>query len=170
MIYPAKIATFLGWTDLRPWFAERLEYRFVPEKACWQWSSNFMHVRTLDSQSPWSTSNILLKGSSGITPSLKSFSNTDHCTHIQQSRLLNSSKFVHVLIPCRRCWYVVHLQVFDKLLLLQKGGETVYFGDLGQNSTTLIDYFETNGSRKCHSDENPCVQLSLSIFSSLMPF
>jgi hypothetical protein len=53
----------------------------------------------------------------------------------------------------------VGLQVFDKLLLLQKGGETAYFGDLGQNATTLIDYFETNGARKCHPDENPCAQL-----------
>lgn len=43
------------------------------------------------------------------------------------------------------------------MLLLRKGGQTVYFGDLGQNATTLIDYFETNGSRKCLPDENPYV-------------
>ncbi|KAF5363146.1 hypothetical protein D9758_008368 [Tetrapyrgos nigripes] len=46
-------------------------------------------------------------------------------------------------------------QVFDRLLLLRKGGETVYFGDLGHNSTTLINYFERNGSRRCGEDENP---------------
>lgn len=46
-------------------------------------------------------------------------------------------------------------QVFDRLLLLRKGGKTVYFGDLGHNSTTLINYFEKNGSRSCSSDENP---------------
>lgn len=46
-------------------------------------------------------------------------------------------------------------QVFDRLLLLRKGGETVYFGDLGLNTTTLLDYFENNGSRKCQPDENP---------------
>lgn len=46
-------------------------------------------------------------------------------------------------------------QVFDKLLLLRKGGQTVYFGDLGHNTSTLIDYLESNGSRKCQPDENP---------------
>ncbi|KAG6829831.1 hypothetical protein H0H92_003374 [Tricholoma furcatifolium] len=46
-------------------------------------------------------------------------------------------------------------QVFDRMLLLRKGGETVYFGDLGKNATTLINYFERNGSRRCLPDENP---------------
>jgi len=46
-------------------------------------------------------------------------------------------------------------QAFDRLLLLRKGGQTVYFGDLGHNSTTVIHYFEENGSRKCDADENP---------------
>ncbi|TMW66788.1 hypothetical protein Poli38472_014100 [Pythium oligandrum] len=32
--------------------------------------------------------------------------------------------------------------LFDSLLLLKRGGETVYFGDLGQNGSTLINYFE----------------------------
>ncbi|KAF8875310.1 pleiotropic drug resistance ABC transporter [Infundibulicybe gibba] len=46
-------------------------------------------------------------------------------------------------------------QVFDRLLLLRKGGQTVYFGDLGHNASTLIDYFERNGSRPCGPRENP---------------
>jgi ATP-binding cassette, subfamily G (WHITE), member 2, SNQ2 len=46
-------------------------------------------------------------------------------------------------------------QLFDRLLLLRKGGETVYFGDIGQNAVPLIDYFERNGSRKCLPGENP---------------
>ncbi|KIY71652.1 pleiotropic drug resistance ABC transporter [Cylindrobasidium torrendii FP15055 ss-10] len=46
-------------------------------------------------------------------------------------------------------------QMFDRLLLLRKGGETVYFGDLGNHSTTLLDYFERNGGRHCEADENP---------------
>jgi ATP-binding cassette subfamily G (WHITE) protein 2 (SNQ2) len=46
-------------------------------------------------------------------------------------------------------------QVFDRLLLLRKGGQTVYYGDLGHHSTTLINYFERNGSRPCKPDENP---------------
>ncbi|KAG5716666.1 Brefeldin A resistance protein [Termitomyces sp. T112] len=46
-------------------------------------------------------------------------------------------------------------QVFDRLLLLRKGGQTVYFGNLGHNATTLINYFERNGSRRCESTENP---------------
>ncbi|KAG5644211.1 hypothetical protein DXG03_008874 [Asterophora parasitica] len=46
-------------------------------------------------------------------------------------------------------------QVFDRLLLLRKGGQTVYFGDLGHNATTLIHYFEKNGARHCEPTENP---------------
>jgi ATP-binding cassette, subfamily G (WHITE), member 2, SNQ2 len=46
-------------------------------------------------------------------------------------------------------------QVFDRLLLLKKGGQTVYFGDLGYNAETLIHYFEKNGSRRCDAGENP---------------
>ncbi|KAI0649902.1 pleiotropic drug resistance ABC transporter [Trametes meyenii] len=46
-------------------------------------------------------------------------------------------------------------QVFDRLLLLRKGGQTVYFGDIGDRATTLIDYFERNGARKCEAAENP---------------
>lgn len=44
---------------------------------------------------------------------------------------------------------------FDRLLLLQKGGQTVYFGDIGRNSSILIDYFEKQGARKCGKAENP---------------
>lgn len=44
---------------------------------------------------------------------------------------------------------------FDRLLLLRKGGQTVYFGDIGKRSRTIIDYFERNGARKCLESENP---------------
>ena len=30
-----------------------------------------------------------------------------------------------------------------------------YFGDIGKDSTTLVRYFERNGSRPCGSSENP---------------
>ncbi|KAG8167727.1 hypothetical protein KVR01_003416 [Diaporthe batatas] len=35
------------------------------------------------------------------------------------------------------------------------GGRTVYFGDIGKNSQTLIDYFNRNGAPKCPEGENP---------------
>ena len=44
---------------------------------------------------------------------------------------------------------------FDRLLLLKKGGQTVYFGDIGENSKTMLDYFESHGARKCTQEENP---------------
>ena len=44
---------------------------------------------------------------------------------------------------------------FDKLLLLRRGGQTVYFGDIGKNSETLLNYFEQQGARKCSPTENP---------------
>jgi len=41
------------------------------------------------------------------------------------------------------------------MLLLRKGGQTVYAGDIGHNATTLIKYFERNGARTCLPHENP---------------
>jgi ATP-binding cassette, subfamily G (WHITE), member 2, PDR len=46
-------------------------------------------------------------------------------------------------------------QQFDRLLFLARGGKTVYFGDIGPNSQTLIDYFEAHGARPCDPQENP---------------
>lgn len=46
-------------------------------------------------------------------------------------------------------------QEFDQLLFLAKGGKTVYFGPIGNNSRTLLDYFESNGGRQCAESENP---------------
>lgn len=46
-------------------------------------------------------------------------------------------------------------QEFDRLLFLQKGGQTVYFGDIGENASTLINYFEQNGSIPCPPSANP---------------
>ncbi|KAJ2907616.1 ATP-binding cassette transporter snq2, partial [Coemansia aciculifera] len=44
---------------------------------------------------------------------------------------------------------------FDRLLLLVRGGHTVYFGDLGPDAQTLIKYFENNGAPKCPPTANP---------------
>lgn len=49
----------------------------------------------------------------------------------------------------------VLFQAFDRLLFLAKGGKTVYFGNIGDNSRTLLDYFESNGGRQCGDNENP---------------
>ncbi|KAG0022990.1 hypothetical protein BGZ80_010678 [Entomortierella chlamydospora] len=44
---------------------------------------------------------------------------------------------------------------FDNLLLLAKGGRTVFFGELGHDSSNLIHYFEKNGAPTCAADANP---------------
>ncbi|OJJ32729.1 hypothetical protein ASPWEDRAFT_42743 [Aspergillus wentii DTO 134E9] len=46
-------------------------------------------------------------------------------------------------------------QEFDQLLFLARGGKTVYFGPIGENSSTLLEYFEAHGARPCGDDENP---------------
>lgn len=44
--------------------------------------------------------------------------------------------------------------MFDRLLLLQQG-QTIYFGDIGPNSESVIRYFEQHGARECGASENP---------------
>ncbi|KAF8556427.1 hypothetical protein OG21DRAFT_1521099 [Imleria badia] len=43
----------------------------------------------------------------------------------------------------------------SSLLLLRKGGQTVYFGDIGERSMTMIDYFQRHGAPRCAPDANP---------------
>ena len=43
---------------------------------------------------------------------------------------------------------------FDTLLLLAKGGKTVYFGDIGENASTLKSYFSRYDAA-CPQDANP---------------
>lgn len=43
---------------------------------------------------------------------------------------------------------------FDRLLLLETGGETVYFGEIGSDSSTLREYFARHGAL-CPSNLNP---------------
>ncbi|ORZ27232.1 ABC-2 type transporter-domain-containing protein [Lobosporangium transversale] len=46
-------------------------------------------------------------------------------------------------------------EFFDDILLLAKGGRTVYFGEIGQDSSSIINYFEKNGAPRCTEDANP---------------
>ncbi|KAK9722189.1 Multidrug resistance protein [Basidiobolus ranarum] len=46
-------------------------------------------------------------------------------------------------------------QRFDRLLFLAKGGRTVYFGEIGEKSSTLASYFQRNGAPKLPDDANP---------------
>ncbi|KAK5116214.1 hypothetical protein LTR62_008540 [Meristemomyces frigidus] len=43
---------------------------------------------------------------------------------------------------------------FDRLLLLQRGGECVYFGDIGKDAHVLLSYFRAHGA-DCPPDANP---------------
>ncbi|KAI7907656.1 ABC-2 type transporter-domain-containing protein [Cokeromyces recurvatus] len=44
---------------------------------------------------------------------------------------------------------------FDHLVLLVRGGKTAYFGEIGENASTMINYFEKNGGPKCSPSANP---------------
>ncbi|KAG3061861.1 hypothetical protein PI125_g24629 [Phytophthora idaei] len=47
-------------------------------------------------------------------------------------------------------------QVFDSLLLLKRGGEMVFFGELGSKVSELVTYFEAiDGVAKLEPDYNP---------------
>ncbi|KAI9709653.1 MAG: hypothetical protein M1812_007631 [Candelaria pacifica] len=49
----------------------------------------------------------------------------------------------------------VLFEYFDELLLLKSGGRVVFHGELGGGSRGLIDYFESNGAKKCPPSANP---------------
>ncbi|KAI9742589.1 MAG: hypothetical protein M1818_003730 [Claussenomyces sp. TS43310] len=46
-------------------------------------------------------------------------------------------------------------QSFDRLLLLASGGRTVYFGEIGENSNTINNYFGSRSGQPCPPDANP---------------
>ncbi|KAF2845347.1 BcATRO, ABC transporter [Plenodomus tracheiphilus IPT5] len=81
----------------------------------------------LDSQTSWIICNLMEK--------LKNSGQAILCTIHQPSAML--------------------FQRFDRLLFLAKGGKTVYFGEIGKNSTILQSYFERNGARGLLPEENP---------------
>ena len=57
---------------------------------------------------------------------------------------------------------------FDRLLLLQKGGQTVYFGDIGKDAHVLISYFRKNGA-ECPPDANPAEWMLDAIGAGIAP-
>lgn len=81
----------------------------------------------LDSQTSWSICNLMEK--------LTNSGQAILCTIHQPSAIL--------------------FQRFDRLLLLAKGGRTVYFGPIGKSSQTLLDYFVRNGGAPCPPEGNP---------------
>ena len=49
---------------------------------------------------------------------------------------------------------------FDELLLLKRGGRTIYYGEMGDRSATLVDYFQSvEGSKKLQSGYNPATYM-----------
>lgn len=46
-------------------------------------------------------------------------------------------------------------QTFDRLLFMAQGGKTVYFGNIGGQSSVLLGYFYRHGARQCGPRENP---------------
>ncbi|KIX99551.1 uncharacterized protein Z520_05127 [Fonsecaea multimorphosa CBS 102226] len=57
---------------------------------------------------------------------------------------------------------------FDRLLLLQKGGETVYFGDIGKDAHALLGYFHKYGA-DCPPDANPAEWMLDAIGAGIAP-
>ncbi|KIX09317.1 uncharacterized protein Z518_00396 [Rhinocladiella mackenziei CBS 650.93] len=57
---------------------------------------------------------------------------------------------------------------FDRLLLLQKGGETVYFGEIGKDAQVLLSYFRKYGA-DCPPDANPAEWMLDAIGAGIAP-
>jgi ABC-type multidrug transport system ATPase subunit len=55
-------------------------------------------------------------------------------------------------------------QSFDSLLLLKRGGETVFYGELGDESCKLIEYLERyDATQKIQPGENPATWMLTTI-------
>ncbi|KAL7552795.1 hypothetical protein ACHAWF_016049 [Thalassiosira exigua] len=46
-------------------------------------------------------------------------------------------------------------EMFDDLILLKKGGNVVFFGELGDESCKMVEYFESRGAQPIDKQENP---------------
>ncbi|KAF8511207.1 ABC-2 type transporter-domain-containing protein [Gautieria morchelliformis] len=57
---------------------------------------------------------------------------------------------------------------FDRLLLLKSGGETVYFGDIGRDSSVITEYFARHGAF-CPADVNPAEYMLEAIGAGVTP-
>ena len=60
------------------------------------------------------------------------------------------------------------IQTFDKLLLLERGGETVYFGDIGPDCAVLREYLARHGA-VCPHNVNPAEFMLDAIGAGLAP-
>jgi len=56
----------------------------------------------------------------------------------------------------------------DRLLLLERGGETVYFGDIGRDSQVIRSYFARHGAL-CPSNVNPAEYMLEAIGAGTTP-
>lgn len=97
------------------------------------------------------------------------------CFRSMQSCGMVNASFFHAwsLLPClmqqavgcKPAWVptrltrqnvlIMLLQAFDELLLLQRGGCTLYFGEMGKDSKSLIDYFQNLGADPIEEGYNP---------------
>ncbi|GKT65342.1 ABC-2 type transporter [Colletotrichum tofieldiae] len=55
---------------------------------------------------------------------------------------------------------------FDRLLLLARGGRTVYFGQIGRNANVLVDYFIRNGGPRPTKGQNPAEYILKQVHTS----
>ncbi|KAB5517392.1 ABC-2 type transporter-domain-containing protein [Coniochaeta sp. 2T2.1] len=53
----------------------------------------------------------------------------------------------------------VLFQQFDRLLLMARGGNVAYFGNIGENSEKVLQYFGDRAPRRCAEGENPAEYL-----------
>ena len=56
----------------------------------------------------------------------------------------------------------------DRLLLLERGGETVYFGDIGSDAHVVRDYFARHGA-VCPPNVNPAEYMLEAIGAGVTP-
>ena len=97
------------------------------------------------------TSGLTADGALSVMTVIRNVASAGHAVircllHWLSSPLISSASTIHQ--PSAEVF-----EMFDAVLLLQRGGKTVFFGELGRDSQTMTAYLEASGAPPCKPQE-----------------
>lgn len=140
-------------------------------------NSSFLDEPTsgLDSQSAWNLVRFLRKLANNGQGNCNQMDPLQRETYVPLkpffARSTNHHRFcskVSVSHGIKVCQGVTLIRPLDRLLLLERGGETVYFGDIGSDSYVVREYFARHGA-VCPPNVNPAEYMLEAIGAGVTP-